>query len=332
MNNQIFEAIIVGGGSAGVMAALRGVLNNDDVLLLLGNAKTKKASRAQWVSKVENIPGMQEYNKGIVNPNKETLDWIKKSKFADRLTTVADKAETIKKVDGIFEVTTGKGETFKAYNVVLATGVMDVQPHIQGSIQPVLPYANVQLIDYCLRCDGHHVQDKNLAVIGHGDGAAWVGIMLHERYNIPQTTILTNGESDQFGEEVSELMEMYNIKVESSPIKEIVGDAKALRLDGFELENGKLVESQMAFVSLGMIVYNDLAKQLNVELDKRGFVMTNAQSESSVEGLYAIGDLQANKKKQIYTGWDTAVDALDHINGKKRKRIRTENLEKFRRR
>lgn len=332
MSDKIYEAAIVGGGSAGVMAALRGVLNNDDVLLITGSPKTKKASRAQWVAKVENIPGYQDYNKGIMNPNKETLDWIKESKFADRLETVADKVTSIEKDGEVFTVETEKGDSYKAYNVVLATGVMDVQPHINGSIKDVLPYANVQLIDYCLRCDGHHVQDKSLAVIGSGDGAAWVGIMLHERYNIPQTTILTNGEDNEFSEEVQELVDMYGFKVETSPITDIKGNAKEVVLEGFELEDGTFVGAGMSFVSLGMIVYNELAKQIGAELDRRGFVITNAKSESSVEGVYAVGDLQADKKKQIYTGWDTAVDALDHINGKKRKRERTKKLEEYRRR
>ena len=73
--------------------------------------------------------------------------------------------DLVKDKDGIFLITDSKGDHYKARFVVLCTGVMDVQPVIRGSIDPILPYANVQLADYCLRCDGHHVLNKNLSII-----------------------------------------------------------------------------------------------------------------------------------------------------------------------
>jgi thioredoxin reductase (NADPH) len=64
---------VIGGGAAGVMAALRGTLNNKQVLFFPGSPKNKKKSRAQWVSKVENMPGYSQYKKGIVQPHMETI-------------------------------------------------------------------------------------------------------------------------------------------------------------------------------------------------------------------------------------------------------------------
>jgi thioredoxin reductase (NADPH) len=324
-----YDVAIIGGGAAGIMGALRGVLNNDRVLLFKGDAKSRKASRAQWVARVDNIPGFQNYKKGIVNPNKETLDFIKESLFSENLEVLAQKVTSIKKVDGRFELTT-KDSTHIVDKVVLATGVMDVQPHINDSIQPILPYANVQLAEYCLRCDGHHVQNQDLAVIGHEDGAAWTGIILHERYDLKSVTILTNGETPNFSDDTKEMMEMYDFKIETSPIDTIEGNHKEKILESFTLKDGKVIHVQTSFVSLGMIIYNELAKDLGANLDKRGFVVTNVKGESSVEGFYAVGDIQADTKKQIYTSWDMAVDALDDINAKKRKRIRDEKLKQFR--
>lgn len=321
-----FKIAVVGGGSAGVMAALRGVLNNDEVILYMGSPKAKKRSRAQWVAKVENMPGHLEYKKGIMNPNIETLKWIRESDFSHLLSEVKTSVtEVIKNDDGSFTVKDEKGGEENVFAVVLATGVMDVQPHIQGSIQPILPYANVQLVDYCIRCDGHHVYKKKTSIIGPGDGAAWVGILLKERYDVPEMTIITNGDKAEFSEDVKKLMKLYDIKVEYSPIKEIHGNAKELVLEGYTLEDGTKIDTQISFISLGMIVYNELAKALGVELDERGFVNTFKQSETSIENIYAIGDLKANSKKQIYTGWDNAVDALDSINSKKR-RLKREAL------
>jgi thioredoxin reductase (NADPH) len=321
---------IIGAGAAGVMAALRGVLNNDKVIMFTGSAKDKKKSRAQWVRKVENIPGFQNLEKGILDPNKQTIEDIKNGAFAENLELAQESVkEVIKNDDGSFTILTDKGEHHADFTV-LATGVMDVQPHIEGSIKGVFQYANLQLIDYCVRCDGHHVKDKETVIIGHTESAAWVSVMLVERYQVPGMTILTNGHEPEFSEELWELIDIYQIEVETAPIMEIMGDAKKGLMEGFMLEESKWVHAGIAFVSLGMIVYNDLAKGLGVELDQRGFVKTNVKGESNVENFYAVGDIQAGTKKQIYTSWDSAVDALDDINAKIRRINRQTKLNNHR--
>jgi len=254
-----FKTVIIGGGAAGIMAALRGVLNNEKIVLYLGSGKSRKRSREMWVSKVENMPGYEHYKKGIVNPNKDTLTWIKESAFAENLEVKRTSVtKVMKNNDGSFNVLDEKGGEQKAYAIVLATGVMDVQPHIKGSIDPVLPYANVQLIDYCIRCDGHHVHKKKTSIIGHSNTAGWIAILLKERYDIPEMVVLTNGEKPEFSDEVKKLHQVHSVKVEESAITDVIGNAKELILDGFKLEDGKQIDSQIAFVSLGMIVYNEL--------------------------------------------------------------------------
>ena len=65
---------------------------------------------------------------------------------------------------------------------------------------------------------------------------------------------------------------------------------------------------------MGMIVYNELARQVHAEVDERGFVKTDANGLTSVAGLYVAGDLRANTRKQIYTAWDAAVASANSIN------------------
>ena len=88
--------------------------------------------------------------------------------------------------------------------------------------------------------------------------------------------------------------------------------------------NDKFIASQISFISLGMIVYNELAKSAGAKLDDRGFVLTDAKGLSSVDGLYVAGDLRANSKKQVYTAWDHSVDSADAINALLRKEKRDE--------
>ncbi len=316
--NKVYPIAVIGGGAAGTMATIRSVLNNDETILFPGSPKNKKRSRALWVSKVENMPGHLGYKKGIEEPNRESLEWLEKGNFSDKFHWMKNKGidSIIKTKEGLFELTDNKGEKYLCHFVILATGVMDVQPKINGEISDFFPYANLQTIDYCLRCDGHHVLGKELAVIGHTSEAVWVGAILHERYHLPNVSILTNGEKSQFDEQANKLIEAYHFDVFYDKIEQIIGDPKEGVLEGFSMCCGELVaRCEMAFVSLGMIVYNELAVSLGAKTDERGFVIGDHKTGlTNIDNLYVCGDLKANTKKQIYTGWDNAVDAADAIN------------------
>lgn len=323
---KIYDVAVIGGGSAGTMAAIRVVLNNDECLFFPGSPKDKKKSRAFWVTKVENMPAHLDYKKGIEEPNKLSLDWLTNGPFKEKFFWKKNTGITnlTKNEEGLFELTDNKNETYFARFVILCTGVMDVQPEILGSIEPIYPYANIQLADYCLRCDGHHVLNKKIAVIGHNTSAAWVAVMLFERYQCPEVTIVTNGKQPDFDDEIKSLIQKYDFKIETKAITELIGEPKNNKLEALICQDSR-VEADYIFIALGMIVYNDLAKMLNANLDQRGFVVTDNKGQSSVQGLYIAGDLRANTKKQIYTAWDTAVDSADEINVliRRKKRITT---------
>jgi thioredoxin reductase (NADPH) len=316
MSEKIYPVCVIGGGAAGTMSVLRTVLNNDECLFFPGSPKDKKKSRALWVRAIENMPAHFQYKRGIEEPNAETIKWIQDSAFKDKLILQKNAGVVGLKRDarGIFEITDNQERKFFASYVILCTGVMDVQPEIQGSIEAVFDYANAQTIDYCLICDGHHVLNKKTVVIGHENSTAWVAIMLHERYSPPEMTILTNEKIPSFQPETMKLLKLYNIRIVTTAISEIVGENKGRVLKGFKLKDQNVIEAEMCFVSMGLLVYNDLAKQVNAEIDERGFVNTDANGLTSVNGLFVAGDLRANTRKQIYTAWDTAVASANTIN------------------
>lgn len=317
MSEKIYPVCVIGGGSAGVMAVLRTVINNDECLFFPGSPKDKKRSRALWVRKVENMPAHLNYKRGIEEPNAETLKWISESAFKDNLHIHKNTGVvSVKKSENYFELTDSKGNQHKAQYIILCTGVMDVQPEIKGTIETVFDYANAQTIDYCLICDGHHVLNKKTSVIGHDNGAAWVSVILYERYKSPNFTIMTNGKEPKFSSDLQKLIDAYGIKVVTSPIAQIEGEERGKILKRFILDDGTKVESDMCFVALGMLIYNEIAKELGADLDERGFVKADESGLTSIPGLYVAGDLKANTKKQIYTAWDTAVSAANAINMK----------------
>lgn len=320
MDEKIYSVCVIGGGSAGTMAVQRIILNNDECLFFPGSPKNKKKSRALWVRKVENMPSHFHYTRGIEEPNAEVIKWLSESAFKNNLHFMKNIGvlSITKNPEGLFVIVDSKEQTHLARYVIICTGVMDVQPEIQGSIETIFDYANAQTVDYCLICDGHHVLNKKIAVIGNTNSTAWVSIMLHERYLPQEFTILTNGKKTEFKEDTLPLLKLYGMKVMESPIKEITGDDKGKILKEFILEDGTRVPAEIGFVSMGMIVYNELALELGADCDERGFVKADATGLTSVTNLYVAGDLKANTKKQIYTSWDTAVDAANSINQKLR--------------
>lgn len=319
--NKVYPIAIIGAGAGGSMAVKRAVLNNREVLLFTGAKKEMKNSRGNWVRQVDNVPGLAGYDRTIVELRNETLQEIVKGPLAHNLYLIPESVKALKKEGNLFRLNDSAGNSYLAHYVILATGMMDVQPHIQGSIKPILSYANNQSVAYCLVCDGHRSYKKNSAVIGYSEDAAHSAMLLMDRYHPPSVTILANGNALQMSDATRAILKSKKIQIEEEPIKKILGNKK--QLSGFQLESGKEVKADIGFVSLGIRPNNKLAKQLGAKLDDRGLVVADSSGESSIPNLFVVGDIRANSTKQIYTAWQHAVEAVQIID----RRIRNEKSE-----
>ncbi|MCJ8345903.1 NAD(P)/FAD-dependent oxidoreductase [bacterium] len=316
MGEKIYDIAVIGAGAAGTMSVLRSVLNNLDTIVFEGSGKEKKRARSTWVSEVENMPFHFDIQKPIIKAHKHTFAWIQANEmYKEKLTRVRAAVSEVTQVQEGFKIQSKKGEFFAKY-IVLCTGIMDKQPLIQGDIEPIFPYANKNKVLYCLRCDGHLTKGKNTSILGSNNGACWQAIMLFERYNNPSMSIVTNGETLQSSDETLKLLKKYDIKVFESPILSVDGDEKVPSLEGFSLEDGTFVKSEIALVGLGQIAYNELAKQIGAEIQSNGNVVCNNKGETRVNDFYVAGDLRAGKRNQIYTSWDMAVDSVDDIDSR----------------
>jgi thioredoxin reductase (NADPH) len=319
-SEKIYPIAIIGSGAGGTMATNRAVLNSRDVLLFTGAKKEMKRSRGHWVRKVDNIPGLTKYKRTIVDLRNETLSTIAKSPSSRYLKVVNDSVASIKKHNDLFTLKDKSGKTYKARHVILATGMMDEQPLINGKIKPILPYANKQLIAYCLLCDGHKSDGKKTAVIGYSEDAAQSALVLHDRYKPSKLILLTNGIPHTIKADTLASLKAKKINVVEEPIQGILGNKKQKLLSGFTCRSGKTVEADIGFVMLGVRPNNKLALDLGAKLDKQGLVKTDENGESSVANLFIVGDLRSKSMKQIYTAWQHAVDAVQLID----RRLRTE--------
>jgi len=315
--NESYEIAVIGSGGAGAMAYLRAVLNCDRTILFAGDSTTKRKGRATWVVEVDNIPGMHGVKRPIISVVNSTLRWVDADEnLRDRGTVVKNAVARVEKRQNDFILhyqDKDEQKTISAKHVILATGIMDVQPEINGSIEPIFPFANQGDLLYCVRCDGHKTIGKKLSIIGLNDIAIHIGVLMVERYGHKDVSILTNGMDAQFSDHAHDLAKKFNLLFFDEPIVSILKDSKSNRLKGYEFKKGH-VETNCTIVALGIIPYNQLLKDLHGELDLKGKAIVSEKYESSVENFFVVGDLVSGKKMQIYTAWDQAVDAADEIN------------------
>lgn len=314
--NHVYPIVIIGSGAAGTMAVKRAILNNNEVLLFMGASQERRRSRGNWVKKVDNIPGLEQYARPILELRNETLADIYQGPFSQNLCTVEDSVVQIEKTGDLFKLTDGSGTVYYGKYVLLATGIMDEQPNIQGSIRPILDFSNGQTVAYCLVCDGHRCLNQNTVVIGYSESAATGAMLLAEKYHPPSLAIITNGNAPEFSENTLEKLKQNHIAIYTSSVLNVEGDRGIRQLQGFTLESGEFVSADMGFVMLGIRPNNQLALQLDAKVDSRGLVLTDSSGESSVSNLFIAGDLRSGSMKQIYTAWQHSVECMQQINAR----------------
>ena len=271
--------------------------------------------------------------------------------FADRSTIVDEKAISARREREGFAVETDRGRTFRAGAVILSTGVMDRQPSVKlttktgkvvDDIRWIYPWANAESLLYCILCEGHLVRGARVAVLGATEAAAQLALLLHERYGV-SVELLGNGEALGAKIETVRLLEAYGVTFRGARLVEILdGETgqKGESLRGFRLEDGALVQARFGMVAMGLHrVYSELARQLGAELDPadgpeevRHVLVDDATSETSVRGLFAVGDMSRHRGgtpsfKQIYTAQEYAVRAVQTIDRRERAARRARVLE-----
>jgi thioredoxin reductase (NADPH) len=167
-------------------------------------------------------------------------------------------------------------------------------------------------VSYCATCDGFFFKDKKVAVIGGGNSALIEAIFLkqigcEEVYLIHRRDELRaekTYEEEARGKQVqilfNKIVEKINgeEKVESLDLKDTANNEKSkLEVDG-------------VFISIGEIPQNELAKQLGVKLDEKGYITTDEQQRTSVKGVYAAGDITGGLRQVITACSEGAIAAL----------------------
>jgi thioredoxin reductase (NADPH) len=280
-----YETVVVGGGPAGMSAALYSTRLGHRTALV-----DRGGGRAAMMQDVHNVIGVTEETSGneFLGIGKEQLREYGCDVRRDVITSChrddGDEAdgdtEGAEDQDGRIRLA-GDSAAYEAERVVLATGFNDVRP------DPPLPRTG-QGLHYCLHCDAYMFVDESVYVMGHGESAAHVAaIMLNFT---DEVDLLMRGEDPEWSSETAEMLSNHPIDVLREDVSGVQNGVDGW-LHALVFEDGSVREYKGGFAMYGAEYNNGLARDLGCEINDDGTVAVDNHGQTSVEEVYAVGDL-----------------------------------------
>ena len=281
------DLIIIGAGGAGLSAAQYGARGNLRTLVL---EEVASGGQALVISELENYPGFPEPINGY-DFTQKMEDQARKfgAEFENASVT------GIQREDHVFRVTTDKG-TLTAPTVILATGAVHKTLGVPGEAE----YSG-HGVSYCATCDGPFFKAKRMLVVGGGDAACDEAMYLSHL----ASGVLLVHRRDKFRAQKSlaaRVLENPKIEVRfNTELRKIEGDKVVSRVTLYNNVAKEQSEEPVAavFVFIGSEPKSTLAASLGVPLDDIGYIKTNDRMETSVPGLYAVGDVRSTPFRQL---------------------------------
>jgi thioredoxin reductase len=276
-----YEVIIVGGGVAGLTAAIHLAWHQRRVLVI-----DRRTGPLQFtLEKLHNVPGMPA-TRGI-----DILKQLRQQAAELGAELVRGSVVEAGGEDGAFVLRGEKGEVWRTEKLLLATGVARYHPTVDGDYRPCFKYAGKGNLYYCPDCEAPEIQDKSTIVIGVGppDWASGMAVGL-SRYT-SRLQVLQTGDGE-LSENAAAALVKRDIGHTTGAIAELIG-VKG-RLEALRLEDGRTLEAEAFFVSSPAIGRTDLAQQLGVEMAHTGNHAKPAsqRGDTNVPGVWIAGDLR----------------------------------------
>ena len=299
----MYDLIIIGGGVAGMTAAIYASRAGLSTLII---EKGGFGGQAALTSTIENYPSYKEIEGFELAANmKAQVDALGVESYSADVMSLA-------KENDIFTVLTN-ADSFAAKTVIIANGVRRRELGITGE-----DALRGRGISWCAVCDGGFFRKKKVAVIGAGNSALGDAIYLsklcEEVYLIFRREHPTATKSY-----LDKLKDIDNIHLMPRHIPlEIKGEKRvsALTVKNLDTEEISDLEVNGVFEAIGLIPDNDLFAEL-VELDERGYIVTDDEMRTKTAGLYAAGDTRQKTLRQIITacadGAQAATAAQEYL-------------------
>lgn len=303
----MYDMIIIGGGPAGLTAAVYARRANKSVLVI---EKASFGGQITYSPKVENIPGFTE---------------LSGNEFAEKLvdqalTQGADfescEVLSVKKGD-TFTVSTDDGNEFESKALVIATGAK----HRLLGLEKEEDFIG-EGISFCAVCDGAFYKDKVVGVVGGGNSALQEALLLSDLaskvYVVQNLDVLT-GEKKL----ADQLYAKSNVEIITKTVVEkILGDKElaGITVKNTATDETKDISLDGLFIAIGLVPQNEPFAEL-ISLDARGYADSDENCLTKTDGVFVAGDCRKKNIRQVATaaadGAVAALAACDYIDSLK---------------
>jgi thioredoxin reductase (NADPH) len=277
----MYDLIILGGGPAGLNAALYAARSNLKVILIskiVGGAIAEAHKVENWLG-TKSISGMELVNNFIEHVKSYNVE-IKEEDI-----------KGIRKKNDFFEV----NGAYQAKKIIIALGTERRKLDVDGEDKFL-----GKGVSYCATCDGAFFKNKIVGVVGGANSAADAALSLADIAK--KVYVIYRGENLRAEPKRVEMINK-NKKIEvicCVNVKEIKGDKM---MKSVLLDNGKEIAMDGLFVEIGSVPATTMAKEIGVELSADGCIKVDERNSTNIKGVYAAGDItcSSNRFKQVIT-------------------------------
>jgi len=282
----IYDLVIIGGGPAGMTAAVYAARKRLKTLLISKDL----GGQVLLTSEVENYMGYQ-YIEGrqLVNKFKEQVRHFPIDQ------EIGEEVQKLSKEEEIFSILTKGGKKFRGKTVIIASGKKSRSLNISGEKRLI-----GRGVSYCSICDAPFFEGKEVAVIGGGNSAFETALDLVKIS--PKIYLIDIASAWRADPLLVEQIEREK-KVTFFPrhkVKEIKGDGRVERITIEPLDGGQIksLSVQGVFIEIGLVPNSEFATSL-VKLNQAGEIVVDCSNRTNVPGLFAAGDVSSVPEKQI---------------------------------
>lgn len=288
MSDKIYDMLIIGGGPGGMAAAIYGARSRMATLLI---EKGKTGGQAATTEEIENYPG---FARGTTGPGLM-------NSFAEHAKTFG--AEFVRgevaKIDMENKIVyTKSGETYRGKTIVLSPGAVSRPLNVPGEFA-----LRGKGVSYCATCDADFFEELEVIVVGGGDSAVEEAIYLTK---FASKVTIVHRRSELRAVKAIQERAFSNPKLHfiwDSVVEEIKGDGLVESVVMKNVKTNELteVEANGIFVYVGTMPQTEFLKDSGLDLDGRGYIITNEQMETNIPGVFGVGDARVKYLRQVVT-------------------------------
>ncbi len=290
------DVAIIGAGPAGLTAGIYAARSGLSSVIIDKNIAGGLAAEAPFV---ENYPPF----KGI--KGEELLKKMKE--HAQEYTDILEMnpVKSIEMSNGAFHIDAEHAE-IESRTVIFATGTTHKFLQVKGEKE-----LYGRGISYCVTCDGYFYKGKKVVVIGGGNSGAVAALSL---FDIDADVTVLEYMDRWMCEEAykNKIMDKGIPYITGAQVVEIAGDKNVNAVKYIDRKSGeaKSLETDGVFIYVGLIPLSELAKNIGIALDKRGYIATDGDQRTNVRYVYAAGDITGGVAQIIVAASEGATAAL----------------------